>query len=144
MQDFAESGHQIVILPEHRLVYTRFSGPTAGAILLGIRIELLQDRAFDPTFDVIVDLRDADLSPLSASDIRAVASRSAFGRLTRRVIVADTQDKFGLARMYQTRRDLAGGREDTHVVTSLAEALEWLRLDPNQVGRLLDARLADP
>ena len=127
-----------VIYPSHYLIYSRVTGLISRDEMVALRQRTTLDPEFDPAFDVIVDLREADLSAWSSSDISLMASATALDKSARRVIVADTDDKFGLARVYATRRDLAGGEERILVVHTMAAGLDWLglhRFDPSREGR---------
>ena len=78
------------------------------ADLMALRGNLVTDPYFDKTYDVVADLRLADVSSLGTPDVQALASSSAFATSSRRVIVADQDGTFGVARMFETMRDSAG------------------------------------
>jgi hypothetical protein len=117
-----------VIHPSHRLVYGRLYGAPTVDEVLAVRQEVLNAPGFDPTFDVIFDLRDADLSVFPTAWVDRLASSTVFHSSSRRAIVADTENKFGLARMFEIRRELSGGTEPILVVHTLIEAFVWLGL----------------
>jgi hypothetical protein len=119
----------ISIHPQHRLIYAKQVGLASREEIIRQRLELSRDPAFDPSFDAIIDLREGDLSALQSSDITSLASTTTLASQSRRVFVADTADKFGLMRMYETRRELSGGDERIRIVATLDQALEWLGLE---------------
>ena len=113
------------ISPNHLLAYARASASVTLPDFLALRQALERDPAFEPTFAIVLDLADADLTKLSSSDINRLAV-SGFARTTARAIVAPQTDHYGLARMFQTYRSLAGGAGEVMVCESLREALAWL------------------
>src|SRR4051794_12548302 len=90
----------VVLHPAPRLIYMRVTGSVSREDILDRRRQATQHHAFDQTFDVLVDLRDADLSQLSGPDIAALASTSTLLPSVRRVLVADDDVAFGLSRMF--------------------------------------------
>ena len=122
---FAVAG-RLVIYPSRRLIYSGLTGPTSRDEILMLRRQAAQHPDFDAAFDVIVDLRTADLSALSAGDIAMMASTTALDQTARRALVAGSADRYGIARMYEARRALAGGNEQIRVVHTMAEAVDWL------------------
>jgi hypothetical protein len=122
------AGHY-AIFPRHHLIYSCVTGRVSSDEMIALRTRTMVDTDFDPTFDVIVDLRHADLGAWSRTDIAIMASATVLEQSARRVLIADSADKFGLARMYQIRRDIAGGQERIFVASTMAEGLTWLGLD---------------
>jgi len=120
---------RFAIYPQVRLVYASMSGRISREEVPTLRREVAADPRFDPAFDAILDFHEADLSSMSSVDVEQLAQRTVLDRNARRVLVADRVDTFGLARMYQARRDIAGAHDPLLVVRTLDEALEWLGID---------------
>jgi hypothetical protein len=120
--------HHVGIDRERRLVGIRFWGPVTRADFDRVRIALLRDPAFDPSFNVIADLRGADMREISLADVESVAGQSLLQSTARRAILADRSDQLGLARLYSTLRGIAG-QESTRVFWEVQEAASWLNLD---------------
>src|SRR3954453_21797956 len=78
----------VVFHPARRLIYMRVAGSVSREDILGCRQQATQHPAFDPTFDALVDLREADLSQLSGQDIAALAATSTLRPPAGRVFVA--------------------------------------------------------
>jgi hypothetical protein len=120
--------HQIAIDSTRRLVGIRFWGPLTRADFDGARAAVKEDRAFDPSLDAVIDLRDADMRKISLADVESVAEQSLLQSTARRAILADRSDQLGLARLYSTLRGMTG-QETTRVFWELQEAASWLDLD---------------
>ena len=63
---------------------------------------------------------------MTAGGIRIAAQLHLFGRHSRRAIVAMNPLTYGLARMFQTYRELARGEERIRVFKNMEDALVWL------------------
>jgi hypothetical protein len=128
--------HQIAIKSERRLVAIRFWGPLTRADFDQARAALKGDRAFDPSLDAVIDLREADMRKISLADVESVAEQSLLQSSARRAILADRSDQLGLARLYSTLRGIAG-QETTRVFWEVQEAAGWLKLDGFDLAGLL-------
>jgi hypothetical protein len=128
--------HRIAIDPKRRLVAIRFWGPLTLADFDRARAALQEDRAFDPSFDAITDLREADMRKISLADVESIAGQSLLQSTARRAILADRSDELGLARLYSTLRGMTG-QETTRVFWELSEAASWLNLDGFDLVRFL-------
>jgi hypothetical protein len=118
----------VVIHPAHRVIYMRLAGSVSHEDILQQRQHASQHPHFDPTFDVLVDLRDADLSSLSGQTIASLASTSTLRRSARRVFIADNNAAFGVSRMYDTWAAMAHVAEPLTIVRTVEEALQSLGL----------------
>lgn len=87
-----------------------------------------KDPAFQPSFNHLVDTRGTTQFDVLAEDLRAVSSQSAFNKKSRRAVVAETEELFGLARMYTVFRE-AAAPDQMMVFRDMAEARRWLGLD---------------
>lgn len=120
--------HHIAIDRDRRLVGIRLWGPLTRADFDRVRAALLQDPAFAPSFDAIIDLRGADVRQISLADVESIAGQSLLQSSARRAILADRSDQLGLARLYSTLRGIAG-QESSRVFWELQEAAGWLDLE---------------
>jgi hypothetical protein len=118
----------VVIHPARRVIYMRLAGSVSPEDILQQRQHASQDPRFDATFDVLVDLREADLSNLSGQTIASLASTSMLRRSVRRVFIADSDVAFGVARMYETWTATAHVGEPLTIVRTIEEALQSLGL----------------
>ena len=88
---------------------------------------LLADPRYDPVHDALVDLTAADMSQLSAEQVRQIAEMTArrFGEARSLAVVAPEKLGYGLSRMFQSLTDQALASR-TVVVASREEAASWL------------------
>ena len=110
------------ILADRRLVVSRVWGAVTKADLLESRESLAAAPGFDPDFDRILDLSEAEME-FDATAVRDLAfALPTIPGTARRAIVASDAALFGMSRMFQSVRD------DPHlrVFRSLGEALRWL------------------
>jgi hypothetical protein len=128
--------HRIAIEPARRLLAIRFWGPLTRADFDRARAALKANRAFDPSLDALIDLREADMRRISLADVESIAVQSLLQSTARRAILADRSDQLGLARLYSTLRGITG-RETTRVFWELQEAGGWLNLDGFDLARFL-------
>jgi hypothetical protein len=112
--------------PEHRLIYNRVSGPVTRGVLDVVREANTRDARFDATFDIILDITDADIRSLRTADVVNRAQRNDWAPAARRVLVTSTPEQFGLGRLFQSYRTLVDGNAKIFVCSSMAAALEWL------------------
>ena len=110
---------------ERRLVLSSGSGTLTLADARAHQEKLSKDPDFDPSFSQIADFSQFTHFDLSSDDIRLMAERSVFSPQSRRAIIVPNDFAFGLARMFQILRDLAG-EKGIHVCRSLEEALDWV------------------
>ena len=100
-----------------------------AAELLGHQDRLMRDPDFDPGFRQVADFTGTTSILVSSEDVRAMAARNFFGQGARRCVIAPTPEIFGLARMFQTFRELSGGKEELNIFSEREEALRWLFAD---------------
>jgi|SRR4051812_11457168 hypothetical protein len=123
----------IVLHPARRLIYMRVVGSVSREDILERRQQAAQHPGFDPMFDALVDLREADLSQLSGQDIAALASTSTLRPSARRVFVAHDDAAFGVSRMFAEWANINKSAEGLTIVRTFEEALQALGhpgLDP--------------
>ena len=115
---------------ERGLVRTRLWGSVTQADLLDARERMGVDPAFSPHLSILVDLREVERFTLTTADVQALARTSRFGQGSRRAIVAPSPSNFGLARMFQSYRELNDGLEETAVFETMEAAEAWLTTPP--------------
>lgn len=86
---------------------------------------LSKDPDFDRNFSQLQDFTHLTGIDIDAADVRAFAKRDVFSPESRRAIVVKNDLQFGLARMYQTHRELAG-ETGIRVFRTLEEGLDWV------------------
>ena len=110
----------------HRLVLTTASGVFTAADALNHQRHLRADPDFDETFDQLADFTSVTEVRLTGEEIRLLAERSVFSKTSRRAVVAKDALIFGLARMFASYRDAAGGGEQIRIYPDRQAALNWL------------------
>ena len=110
-----------------KVVFSQGVGRLTDVDILDHQRQLAQDPAFDPTYRQLWDCSAVTEGTVTAAGIRVLAERSVFLPGTRRAIVSPRTAGYGLARMFQTLRNLQG--EQTAVFRDLAAARAWLELD---------------
>jgi hypothetical protein len=84
-------------------------------------------------FDELFDLSEADVRDLTYPGLSAVATAAAAtdpdqGPIKIAILVSETRG-MGVSRLYQSLRELKGGRRHTRVFWDPVECREWLGLD---------------
>jgi len=119
---------------ERQLVYSRAWGEVTDAELLDHQGRLALDPRFNADFSQLLDFVGVTShGGLTASGIRAIAQRHLYGPHSRRAIATPDATGYGLARMFETYRDIAGGEEQIRVFTSLDDAWKWLGMAPPEL-----------
>lgn len=121
--------YRITINPARRFVFVRFNGSLTATDIERSRNDVVREPAFKTEFDLIIDFRNANLMSVGSAQLRSIAATSGLAAPARRAIVVGTPASFGVGRMFQIQRELAGGSEATHVFDNLADALRWLGLE---------------
>jgi hypothetical protein len=98
-----------VIDVERQLVYSRGWGDVTDADLLDHQQRLAQNPRFHSDCSQLWDF---------------------LGPSSRRAIVVQGSASFGLARLFENYRDLAGGKDQIRVFMSLESARAWLGISP--------------
>jgi hypothetical protein len=121
-----------------RVRYSLCTGVVTDADMVAAYERVVGDPAFDPTLNVLADMRAVERVDITPGAIRLVAERRARNeRLLRgqpRVaVVVATDFAFGLARMYGAYRDEQSDQEGDarryFVRRTMPEARDWLGLD---------------
>jgi hypothetical protein len=110
---------------ERRIVLTSGSGTLTLADAKAHQQKLANDPDFDASFSQVADFTQFTRFDLSSEDIRQMAEVSLFSPESRRAFIVPNDFAFGLGRMFQILRELAG-EKGIHVCRSLEEALDWV------------------
>ncbi len=113
---------------EHRLVRARCWGDVTFKELKEGRLRLVNDPAFQSDFSLLFDCLDVPHSVLTSDQVRESAATLPLGRRSWLAIVIAHTASLGLARMFQTLREVNRGQEQIQIFTNRDEAKAWLRL----------------
>ncbi len=109
------------------VVFSTFQGVVTKEDILA-QVEMFRtDPAFQPSFNHLIDTRGTTRFDVSTDGLRAVSMHSAFNEKSRRAVVAEKDEMFGMARMYEVFREDAP--DQMTVFRDMAEARRWLGLD---------------
>ena len=114
-------------IDEHRkLVRSTGEGRITFVEISAHQDRLLQDSAFDPSFDQFVDLGAAMTPDITTPQAVILAKRPLFSSTSRRAFFASAPTVFGLIRMMQAYHE--SGQEHSHigVFYERESAFEWL------------------
>jgi hypothetical protein len=122
-----------VIDKQNKLVVGTATGVLTEGDILHSRRQIRSDPDFDPSFSQLGDLTAVTSIDLSADEVRYLAQSSIFHPTTRRALVGESLEIYGLARMFSIVRGLRGDRE-IRVFRTRDEALAWLLLKKDQAA----------
>jgi len=128
----------IHIDPVHRVSYVRMSDMVTFDDLAAAQRAPAGDQAFDPTFPLLLDLRDADDVRLTWREMHSLAGVSALAPSTRRAILVGGPGVLGMARLYGTIRENETATDVVRVCQTLDEAAAWLMIDGLESLRRLE------
>jgi hypothetical protein len=111
---------------ERRLVITSAWDVVTSAEALEHQNKLAADKAFQPEFCQLLDCTRITKLAINLPMIRRLATRSFFSRQSRRAFVVKGKMAYGVARMFQSYREVFGGPEQIRIFEDRDEALEWL------------------
>jgi hypothetical protein len=83
-----------------RVVMSTGSGHLTAADILAHQQKLLNDPDFDPSFSQFVDFSAVTASDITADEVRAIAAATVFSPTSCRAVLVNTDEQFGLARMF--------------------------------------------
>lgn len=106
-------------------VLVEYRGRLSVDEMLRFRDAVSRDPAFDPTLNVVHDLRAVDRTDLSPDDICTLSDRTVFAEAVRYGVVVNTQHQHALVRMYDGYRRYRPGH--LAIFRDIDEALEWIR-----------------
>jgi len=118
-----------------RVRYASASGVLTDADVLEGYAAVLADPAYDAALDMVFDCSDVEWLAVAPSTIKQIAELVALadraipaGVHPRAAIVAPADVAFGMARMYQARREAQDAPRQYFVCRTMAEARSWLGL----------------
>jgi hypothetical protein len=112
---------------ERKLVLSSGSGVLTREDVLGHQERLSRDPDFDPSFSQLSDFTHITKIELTPEDVRLAAKKNIFSPESRRAMVVNNDLQFGLARMFEIHRELAG-EKGIRVFRKIEEALDWVFL----------------
>jgi hypothetical protein len=118
---------------ERRLVISKGTGVITLADGLAHQKQLLADPDFDRSFSQLMDFTEVTKWELRTEDLRQLAAKNVFSSMSRRAFVVGSEEAFGLGRMFETFREMAG-EQGIRVFRSRAEAMSWVLSSPEKVG----------
>lgn len=110
---------------ERKLVTVSGSGVLTKEEVLENMDRLSKDPDFDPSFSQIMDFTPFTRGDFTPDDVRLFARRNIFSPESRRAMVVKEDVYYGLARIFQAHRELAG-ETGIQVFRNIEEAWKWL------------------
>lgn len=110
---------------ERRLVLSSGTGHLTKQDILGHMDQLSKDPDFDPDFCQLVDFREITEVEFGPEEVREFAERNIYSPRARRAILVKDDLHYGLARMFETHRDLKG-ESGIRVFRDYNEAMGWI------------------
>jgi len=111
------------------VIFSEFQGVVTKEDISGQVEGFKTDPAFQPGFNHLIDTRGTTRFDISIADMRVVSLHSTFNEKSRRAVVAEKDETFGIARMYQSLREAYEKPDQVRVFRDMAEARRWLGLD---------------
>jgi hypothetical protein len=109
-----------------RLVISRAWGTLTAQEVREHYREMAAERAFDPSFAQLADLRAVERIAIDPPDLGREALETVFGSHSPRAFVTGTGSQYEVARMYGTYAHFA--RQNVRVFRSMGDAERWLGL----------------
>jgi hypothetical protein len=106
------------------LVICRAWGTLSGEDIIGHYSDLSVDPAFHPMFQQLGDLREVTAVTATTADLKTAARMRVFAPGRRRALVAESDQAYGVARMFSSFAEFQG----IGVFRSMDEAERWLGL----------------
>jgi hypothetical protein len=114
--------------PAQRLIRIRVQGTLRDRDLLGVDAALRNHCEFDPSFNSLIDLREAIGGEVTAAGVQVLAQQPPLlAPNSRSALVVPTDLGFGMARMFELLRE--GKPGEVRAFKDLDGAREWLDLD---------------
>ncbi len=117
---------KLVIVPDLSLVAGRAWGVLTGEELVAAMARTRDAPDFRPHFRQLADFRGVTEFHFPNNVIRRIAASPVYALGARRAFVVDTDESFGLARMYQMSQE--DPEDALRIFRDLDEALAWLDL----------------
>jgi hypothetical protein len=116
-----------------RLVLITGVGVIGPDEIVANREALLSDPDFDRSFDALVDFTQVPETSLNSDALRTLSREPLFSRASRIAVVTTlplaNMTLFGMARLYETYREVANMGDHLRVFKTLEDAREWLGAD---------------
>lgn len=112
---------------DQKIMLTTWSGTISDSDLLRFYMGVYNNSHWQPGFDEIIDLRDADLKEISDEalvNLSELATSCLKGAALKLAIIAPSDLSTSLARIYEAFTHVPN--ESTKVFHHLSEAIEWL------------------
>jgi len=110
---------------ERRLVMSSGSGVLTKEDIFEHQERLSKDPDFDPTFSQLSDFTHITKIDITPEDVRLAAQKNLFSPQSRRAMLVKDDLQFGLARMFEIHRELAG-EKGIRVFRKIEDALDWI------------------
>lgn len=116
-----------------RLVLITGVGVIGRNEIVANREALLSDPDFDRSFDALVDFSQVPETSLNSDALRTLSREPLFSRASRIAVVTTlppgNMTLFGMARLYETYREVSNMGDHLRVFKTLEDAREWLSVD---------------
>ena len=116
-----------------RLVLITGVGVIGPDEIVANREALLSDPDFDRSFDALVDFTQVPETSLNSDALRTLSREPLFSRASRIAVVTTLPSAnmtlFGMARLYETYREVSNMGDHLRVFRTLEDAREWLGVD---------------
>jgi hypothetical protein len=119
---------------ERQLVISTGSGLLTADEMFAHQNRLANDENFAPDFYQLLDFTAVTGVAADANEVQGLAARKVFSDRARRAFVATNTLQVGLIRMFETYRELAGGKEQMEIFSDRDEAMCWLFQGPEVVA----------
>jgi len=116
-----------------RLVLITGVGVIGPDEIVANREALLSDPDFDRSFDALVDFTQVHQTSLNSDALRTLSREPLFSRASRIAVVTTLPSAdmalFGMARLYETYREVSNMGDQLRVFKTLEDARVWLGFD---------------
>jgi hypothetical protein len=111
----------------HGIVYSKATCVLGRAEVWDHMDRLTQHPEFRAEFNQLLDFREVTKMELTAGDVKVLAMRKIFSERSKRAFVVSSDLQYGLSRVFEAYRNLAGEKGIT-IFREMAGALSWLGL----------------
>ena len=115
-----------IIHKDRRLVITTMVGHVTFAEFQAYHNRLLNDPAFDPKFNQLMDATGITQADLTIEEGKAITERKTFASTSRRAFVATSRDAIGLIRLSQNHLSKLGTASLIRLFSDVPSAVKWL------------------
>jgi len=115
---------------DKKIMLSTWSGTLNDSDLIHYYMSVYNNSHWQPGFDEIIDLRDADMEPLSDGALRQLSDLTAQcldGQSLRLALIAPSNISHRLARLYEAFTHVPN--ESTRVFHHMSEAIDWLQAE---------------